>query len=310
MQNTPINNTPSQKSGSSTKISTYIGPYINNQRNGKGKLILPDQSVYEGNFKNNEFDGYGEFTSKNYTYNGNYINGKKNGQGIFNDLINNIIYEGNFKNDMKDGKGIETYADGSKYTGDFKENMKDGEGELIIILENGQKNIYIGQFKEDLIWGKGIYKYYDSKEYIGEWKNNEISGYGILIDENVRHIGYFEHDKKHGYGCTFHLEQGFSILGKWNEDKEDGFSIMINVSDIGSNSESNVSSSNTNNNGKILKIIFFKDGEIENENISEDDIKNFMESQEFETMLQLYKNKLYADFLQSFNEDTFLKNVV
>ena len=50
MQNTPINNTPSQKSGSSTKISTYIGPYINNQRNGKGKLII-DKYDYQGNFK-------------------------------------------------------------------------------------------------------------------------------------------------------------------------------------------------------------------------------------------------------------------
>ena len=210
---------------------------------------------------------------------------------------------------MKDGKGIETYADGSKYIGDFKENMKNGEGELIIILENGQKNVYQGKFKEDLIWGKGIYKYYDNKEYIGEWENSEISGYGVLIDENVRHIGYFEHDKKHGYGCTFHLDQGFCILGKWNEDKEEGFGIIINVTDLGSNSESNISSNNTNNNGKILKIIYFTQGEIDNEKISEEDIKNFTESQECETMLQLYKNKLYGDFLQSFNEDTFLKNI-
>ena len=287
-------------------MSTYIGPYINNQRHGKGKLILPDNSFYEGNFKNNEYDGYGEYHSKFYVYKGNYENGKKNGKGILNDLINNIIYEGFFKNDMKDGKGTETYLDGSKYIGDFKENMKDGEGELIIILENGQKNIYIGQFKEDLIWGKGIYKYYDNKEYIGEWENSEICGYGILIDENVKHIGYFKHNKKHGYGCTFHLNDGFCILGKWNEDKEENYGMIINVEDLENVNESNISSSNTNN-VKIFKVVFFKEGEIDNEKINEDDIKNFMESKECETMLQLYKNKFYGDLLQS-NEDTFLKN--
>jgi hypothetical protein len=42
----------------------YIGKYSGGQKNGKGKLLLPNESEYEGNFKNNEFDGYGVFKSK------------------------------------------------------------------------------------------------------------------------------------------------------------------------------------------------------------------------------------------------------
>ena len=41
------------------------------------------------------------------------------------------------------------------------------------------------------------------KEYNGEWDNNELFGYGVLIDKNCKHIGYFQHNKKHGYGSSF-----------------------------------------------------------------------------------------------------------
>ena len=56
-----LNNNNNHKNSSdksnSTKESTYIGPYVNNQKNGQGKLIVPGQFVYEGNFKDDLFDG-------------------------------------------------------------------------------------------------------------------------------------------------------------------------------------------------------------------------------------------------------------
>ncbi len=77
---------------SSPTEKIYIGKYIGGQKNGQGKLLLPNDSEYEGNFKNNEFDGYGVFKSKAYNYWGNYTEGKKNGKGKFKDLIKIIIF--------------------------------------------------------------------------------------------------------------------------------------------------------------------------------------------------------------------------
>ena len=56
---------------------------INNnfEINKKQKITFPDQSTYEGGIKNNEFEGYGEYKSKNYNYYGYYFKGKKMEKG-------------------------------------------------------------------------------------------------------------------------------------------------------------------------------------------------------------------------------------
>ena len=88
--------------------SLYIGKIANNgKRNGFGKLVLPDESQYEGNFKDNEFDGYGVYKCKSYKYEGNFLQGKKSGKGKLEDLIKNSVYEGEFSEDKKNGvRGI------------------------------------------------------------------------------------------------------------------------------------------------------------------------------------------------------------
>ena len=111
------NFTPDKPFFSSPTDKIYIGKYIGGQKNGQGKLLLPNDSEYEGNFKNNEFDGYGVFKSKVYNYWGNYTEGKKNGKGKFKDLIKESIYEGEFIDDKKNGYGEEKYSGGTIYRG-------------------------------------------------------------------------------------------------------------------------------------------------------------------------------------------------
>ncbi len=70
-------------------------------RNGKiemkVKIIFEDDSFYEGDIKDKEFDGKGKL----------YINdGDK--------------YEGEWKNGLREGKGILYYNDGDKYEGEWK----------------------------------------------------------------------------------------------------------------------------------------------------------------------------------------------
>ena len=87
------NETRSHRTSYSTSDSIYIGKYVNKKRNGQGKLILADQSYYEGNFKDGEFNGNGYFRTRNYTYKGQFIAGKKDGKGKLESFNTKSIYD-------------------------------------------------------------------------------------------------------------------------------------------------------------------------------------------------------------------------
>ena len=308
-----INN---DKSENTTKASTYIVAYINNQKNGKGKLIVPDQFIYEGNFKDDLFDGYGEYKSKQYNYFGYYSCGKKSGKGKEINLIKNIEYEGDFKDDKRNGFGKEKNPDGTIYIGEFKDNQKHGQGTLI--LDGIKTWTYKGDFKNDKISGKGRFKWNEKKQYIGEWENNELSGYGILINNNTKHIGYFSHNNKHGYGACF-FEDQYAILGKWENDYIEGLAItiqlinlyqssnnIINTSNEYNNNSNSISNEDLNNNIQIVKT--YK-GEIIQKDLDIDEVNEFKSSNEYNDMMQLYKEKFYVDFIQNNDKSNSTENM-
>ena len=111
-----------------SKNNFYMGEYSSNKKNGKGRLIFSDKSFYEGNFKNDDFDGYGTYKTKKYVYEGQFLSGKKNGDGKITYFLKNSEYEGQFTNDLKDGFGTEKYTDGSTYKGQFKNDLKKEKG--------------------------------------------------------------------------------------------------------------------------------------------------------------------------------------
>ena len=267
----------------------YIGKYIGGQKNGQGKLLLPNESEYEGNFKNNVFDGYGVFKSKSYNYWGNFTEGKKNGKGKYEDLIKETIYEGDFIDDKKEGYGEEKKSDGTIYRGYFKNGLKDGKGTLILQKGNSENDyIYEGDFKEDKICGIGRIKY-NNKDYFGEWKNNEMSGYGVLIDGEVKYYGFFEHNNKEGYGAVFYEDQSFAIIGKWEEDLCEGPGIYIPLN-------KNINKDVINDNEYI--IVGMYKGELISMNLGIEDINTFKSSEDYQEMLNLYKNKFLPDYLK------------
>jgi len=125
-------------------------------------------------------------------------------------------------------------------------------------------------------------------QYKGEWENSELSGYGFLIKENIRHIGYFSHNYKQGFGASFYYEK-YAILGKWEKDVIEGISVLIILTDL---EQSN--NDDTKDNFKIVKT---SNGEIVQNNFDEDEINEYKSSQEYNNMILLYKNKIYPDFL-------------
>lgn len=286
------NETNSHRSTYTTSDSIYIGNYINNKRNGQGKLILSDKSYYEGNFKDGLYDGNGYFKNKNFIYKGEFSKGKKHGKGKLENLIKNTVYEGEFKNDKKNGYGIEKYNDGSIYKGNFKNDKKEGMG--VLTLKNN--SVYEGQFKQDKICGKGIFKWNEKKIYNGEWDNNEISGFGVLIENNIKHIGYFSHDKKERYGASFYTDKNFVLIGKWVNDIIEGIAIIISLNIFNGNNNSNLDYSNKNE-----KIVMMKEGNIINPKLKEEEIIEIKKNKEYNEMMQLYKEKFISEYNRSIN---------
>ena len=78
-ENTEQSNT-SQNSFHTSKNTFYAGEYLNKKKNGKGRLIFSDKSFYEGNFKNDEFEGFGFSEPKNMCMKANFHAEKKMGR--------------------------------------------------------------------------------------------------------------------------------------------------------------------------------------------------------------------------------------
>lgn len=293
-----VQNSSSNRSISTAKGSTYIGKYVNNQRNGQGILIVPEQYTYEGNFKNNLFDGYGEFTCKQYNYKGTFSKGKKYGKGTENNFVKKSEYKGDFSNDKKNGKGQEKYSDGTIYIGEFLDDKRHGKGKLI--LDGIKSWSYKGEFANDKINGEGKFRWNENKNYTGSWVNNELSGYGILVDGYKKYIGYFEHNMKHGYGANFYDGKS-AILGKWENDTIEGYAVVILIKDKIYNNDFVEINTNINSDNNDYKFVKTENGIIIKSKLDEEELSEFQRSKEYNDMIQLFKNKIYPDFEKNLN---------
>jgi hypothetical protein len=84
----------------------------NGVRTGKGILIFADGDMYEGNFIDNEFSGYGEYLSMfGFIHRGNFSNGSPSGAGT-RVFINGERFVAEWTTWI-DGIGIYYFLDGS-----------------------------------------------------------------------------------------------------------------------------------------------------------------------------------------------------
>ena len=181
-----------------------------------------------------------------------------------------------------------------------------------LILDGIKTWSYKGEFKNNKISGKGKFRWNEEKEYNGEWDNSELCGYGILKDKNSTYIGNFLHNNKNGYGANFFGTQ-FAILGKWENDNIEGFAIIIPLTDleqsnniINTNNEYNYNTNEElNNNFQFVKT--FK-GEIIEKNVENEELNEFKSSKEYKDMIDLYKNKIYPDFIKNIEKNNSEEN--
>ena len=152
----------------------YNGSFINGLESGKGILYnKAGKKVYDGDWTNGSFHGFGKLYSNTTKYEGQFVNGKKNGKAVLWDFSDSTKYEGDFKNNLKEGFGKMTLNDGNRSEGYYKNDIMDGRA-----------------------------KFYDSSNTLlfeGMCKNAKYNGQGTLyIKESGRIEGLFYGDKMNG----------------------------------------------------------------------------------------------------------------
>ena len=180
----------------------YIGYWLNDKANIKGKLIHSNGDIYEGDWKDDKVEGYGIYL---------HVDGSK--------------YEGQWKEDKQHGKGIETWTDGTNYEGNYIEGKKQGFG----IFKWSDGSIYEGEFNDNAFNGYGTYKWNDKRQFTGTWKNNKMEGKGIFIwPDGRKYEGEYKDDKKEGYG-EFEWDGGKKFKGYWKNGKQHGEGLLYSI---------------------------------------------------------------------------------
>ncbi len=187
----------------------YNGEFKNNKFNGFGTLVWKDGAKYVGQFKLDFANGQGTMTWANGNkYVGEHKNGKANGKGVFN-YANGNQYIGEHKDDLAHGYGTMKWKNGNKYFGEHIKGKANGKGTFI--YSNGSK--YTGLHKNDVAYGQGTMKWANGDKYIGEHKNDKGNGDGIYQWANGdKYIGEHKDDKPHGKG-VFTFANGSVLEG-------------------------------------------------------------------------------------------------
>ncbi|CCW65823.1 unnamed protein product [Phytomonas sp. EM1] len=108
--------------------SVYKGDWVEDMREGMGRMVYANNDVYEGEWLGGMRHGRGKLVESNgNVYEGEFVRNEKEGKGILTKK-NGDVYEGDFMMGMFNGSGMYMWADGVKYIGYFKNGLRHGEG--------------------------------------------------------------------------------------------------------------------------------------------------------------------------------------
>ena len=158
---------------------------------------LASDEKYEGEWKDDKYDGYGKYSCPDYTYEGEWKDGTRHGQGkiIYS---GGETYDGGWQYDKYSGMGTAEYPSGEKYVGHWKVELHE---------------LNFGEAKRD---GHGIATYPSGVVYEGNWKNSRYDHYGTLYFPNGRkYKGLFKDSKFHGYGELIAPDGSIISKGVW-----------------------------------------------------------------------------------------------
>jgi len=186
------------KKGYSPEPYSYDGEWHMGKKQGAGKeqiytfeetaanVIVREKWNYNGQYKDDVFDGKGTLNTLEFEYTGGFKAGKKDGDGTIN-YKNGNTYTGQWQTDQFHGKGVFiNKATGEKFDGEY----------------------YLGNYH------KGTFLYKSGDTYNGEWKNNQPHGEGTYTwkTSGDKHEGEFVDGKPEGRG-KFTKKDGSVFLG-------------------------------------------------------------------------------------------------
>lgn len=109
----------------------YYGQHKLFVKEGLGKLVCLDGTIFEGNWENDRKSGKGRLIdgSTGDIYVGEFTDGKKTGRGRIYHKALDQIYEGEWSNDNKQGEGLVLYRTGRLEQGDFRAGVMEGKSQ-------------------------------------------------------------------------------------------------------------------------------------------------------------------------------------
>ena len=153
---------------------SYTGALVNGlAQDANGKLVYTNDSVYEGAFSGNSFNGQGKYTwASGAVYTGAWKDGERSGHGDMS-FADGGSYTGEWSNDARHGQGTYNFADGREYTGGWADDVQSGQGTFT--WADGRK--YIGAWAAGKRDGYGTQYAADGTiTQQGQWKENEFVG--------------------------------------------------------------------------------------------------------------------------------------
>ena len=222
--------------------SIFLG-YINeknNKKNGFGVLKWNDGDYYKGNFKDDNFYGWGIYYSNSTQslFKGEFKNNQIYGFGIEEwKNKNNSKFIGNYINQKRE-IGTLKFNDNLKYEGKFNENNFNGNGTLMIGNSENELIKIHGFFNNNIIDKIVFYENLkENKKYYGEISDIfEFEGFGILKDNNNNiYIGFWNNNELNGEGIIFNnkkiIQQGIFKNGNYFKRENTRFE-NINIEEI------------------------------------------------------------------------------
>ena len=202
----------------------------------KVNFYLKDRNLYEGTFKDGNYDGHGKLCFGNgQVYEGDWVKDQKTGYGV------TTVYEKNpenekwfksefekvcnqfFENDLQfllDRFSKETFR--SKFSGEYRKNYKHGKG----VQEYASGDIFVGNYFKNQRKGPGVYFFTGNGFYDGTFENDSRHGEGTLYKDEVMYKGKFQKNKKHGKGLIVYKD-GSQYDGEFFEDQKSGEGVLL-----------------------------------------------------------------------------------
>ena len=285
----------------------YKGIISNNRPSERGSYIHPDGNVYlqlhlenqisanECFFENGLIFKNGKVTIKEHFSSPNSQKFFEEYQTQYPEIINRLLKLQPFDYSEQDLTwDFKRLPSNCFYIGELKNRKMNGRGCIKYDQGNVKYKYYVGYIRENKFQGQGIY--YDKNWnciYCGEFKDNLKHGFG----KYNRYIGYFKNDNKDGLGVEYDINYQKKFEGNYSNGKRHGKGFIIDlrhliISEVKYDNGNLVSSNyrreeNFNNIETVLENLFryeqkykqefFKLQKINEHNILERRIKNFIE---------------------------------